>query len=255
MPLLDDAKTPRGLRLYAIGDVHGCLDELLAVHDEIRRDLEAYPATDWRIIHLGDYVDRGPDSRGVIETLVATVRDRRTYALLGNHDQYFIDFLRDPGTPNFDHWLGLGGVETIVSYEGWFDPRLRDDLAARRTLREHLLEALPTTHIRFLSTLPHLLHFGDFTFVHAGVRPGVPLDRQSEHDLIWIREPFLTSTVDLGAVIVHGHTPADRIDVRPNRIGVDTGAVFGGPLSCLVLEGQERFALTHRGRELLEDVG
>ncbi|MEM9044573.1 MAG: metallophosphoesterase family protein [Pseudomonadota bacterium] len=251
MPLLKDAKTPHGLRLYAIGDVHGCLEELMAVHDDIRQDLEAHPAIDWRIIHLGDYVDRGPDSPGVITALVEMVRDRRTYALLGNHDQYLTNFLSHPETSSFERWIAWGGVETIEAYEGWFDPRLREDRAARRTLREHLLEALPSSHISFLSTLPHMLHFGDFTFVHAGVRPGVPLDAQSEDDLIWIREPFLSSNQDLGAVIVHGHTPVDRIEVRPNRIGIDTGAVFGGPLSCLVLEGRDRFVLTHRGREPL----
>ncbi|MEM1277377.1 MAG: metallophosphoesterase family protein [Pseudomonadota bacterium] len=252
MPFLADARTPPGLRLYAIGDVHGCLDALLDMHEAIRQDLVAYPAKDWRIIHLGDYIDRGPDRPGVISALVELVRDRRTYAVLGNHDQFLIDFLNDPGAPSFASWIAIGGAETIEAYKGWFDLRLSDDLTARRVLRAHLLEVLPSAHIRFLSTLPHMLHFGDFTFVHAGVRPGIPLDQQSEEDLIWIREPFLSSKQDLGAVIVHGHTPSDRVVVRANRIGVDTGAVFGGVLSCVVLEDDQRYQLTIQGREPLD---
>ncbi|MEM0945256.1 MAG: hypothetical protein AAGI70_15070, partial [Pseudomonadota bacterium] len=111
--------------------------------------------------------------------------------------------------------------------------------------------ALPQEHVNFLTTLPYMLRFGDYVFAHAGVRPGIRLTEQSPQDLIWIREPFLSSEADFGAIIVHGHTPASRVEVRPNRIGIDTGAVFGGPLTCLVLEGDRREILTARGRQTL----
>ncbi len=252
MPTFEDARTPAGLRLYAIGDIHGCLDELLAVHERIRADLRDRPCPDWRIIHLGDYVDRGPRIKEVVEELVRLVRDRKTYALLGNHDQWFLDFLADPATDGFSSWTTYGGAETIGAYGGALDSRLSYDVMARHALRETLLESVPETHLRFLSTLPHSLRFGSYFFVHAGVRPGVPLDDQSTRDLIWIREPFLSSNRDLGAVVVHGHTVVLNVVARPNRIGIDTGAVHGGTLTCLVLEENNKMLLGSNGPERLE---
>ncbi|MEM7668178.1 MAG: metallophosphoesterase [Pseudomonadota bacterium] len=247
MPLLSDAKIPDGLRIYAIGDVHGCRKQLATVHTRIRADLRDRPCTDWRIVHLGDYVDRGPDIPGVIEDLVELVRDRRTYALLGNHDQWFVDFLSDPGSEGFGAWTTYGGITTIEAYGGSVEAVISGGVAGRRALRSLLLDAVPEDHLRFLSTLPHILRFGDFVFVHAGVRPGVAIGQQSVRDMIWIREPFLSSTEDLGAVVVHGHTVVPHVVVRSNRIGIDTGAVHGGELSCLVLEGRTQALLREDG--------
>lgn len=252
MPTFEDARTPAGLRIYAIGDIHGCLDELLAVHERIRADLRDRPCVDWRIIHLGDYVDRGPDIKGVVSELIRLVQDRKTYALLGNHDQWFIEFLVDPATDGFNAWTTYGGAETIKAYGGSLNSEVTDDLMGRQALRETLLNSVPEAHLRFLSTLPHSLRFGSYLFVHAGVRPGVPLDRQSTHDLIWIREPFLSSTRDLGAVVVHGHTVVLNVVAKANRIGIDTGAVHGGTLSCLVLQEDEKMLLGADGPERLD---
>lgn len=252
MSTFEDARTPPGLRIYAIGDIHGCRHELLEVHDRIRGDLRDRPCADWRIVHLGDYVDRGPDIKGVVSELIRLVQDRKTYALLGNHDQWFMDFLVDPATDGFLSWTTYGGAETIQAYGGSLDAGFTDDLTGRHALRETLLQSVPEEHLRFLSTLPHSLRFGSYFFVHAGVRPGVPLDRQSIHDLIWIREPFLSSSDDLGAVIVHGHTVVLNVVARSNRIGIDTGAVHGGTLSCLVLEDDEKMLLNADGPERLE---
>lgn len=255
MPFLSEAKIPDGLRIYAIGDVHGCREQLAGLHRRIREDLRGRPCDDWRIVHVGDYVDRGPDIRGVIEDLIELVRDRRTYALLGNHDQWFVDFLSDPACREFGSWITYGGIQTIEAYGGWVDPQMIEDPAARTALRATLLEHVPEDHLRFLSTLPHILRFGDYVFVHAGLRPGIAIERQSVRDMIWIREPFLSSPVDFGAVVVHGHTVMRQVDVRPNRIGIDTGAVRGGELSCLVLEGRQQALLSEDGLTALSIGG
>ncbi|MEM6934395.1 MAG: metallophosphoesterase family protein [Pseudomonadota bacterium] len=234
---------PDGLRIYAIGDVHGCRDALSEVHECIRADLHHRPCGDWRIVHLGDYVDRGPDIPGVVEDLIGLVRDRRTYALLGNHDQWFVDFLSNAATEGFIGWTTYGGIKTIEAYGGSVEAVIGGGLSARQALRSLLLDAVPEEHIKFMTTLPHILRFGDFIFVHAGIRPGIPIEKQSVQDMIWIREPFLSSTEDLGAIVVHGHTVVRQVEVRPNRIGIDTGAVHGGELTCLVLEGQRQALL------------
>ncbi|MBY8976322.1 serine/threonine protein phosphatase [Rhodobacteraceae bacterium NNCM2] len=251
MPFLDEASVPPGLRIYAIGDVHGCRDELAEIHGRIRADLAARPCPDWRIIHLGDYVDRGPDIKGVISDLVRQVRDRRSYALLGNHDHMFVEFLGDAASASFLSWITYGGVATIEAYGAVFEPGIDEDIVRRRALREELLSLVPEDHLRFLSTLPHSLRFGDFLFVHAGIRPGVPIDRQSVKDMIWIRDPFLSSTGDLGAVVVHGHTVGLEVVVRDNRIGIDTGAVHGGHMTCLILEQDQKMLLNASGPEPL----
>lgn len=232
--------TPRGLRIYAIGDIHGCADKIAEVHARIDADLAARPAEDWRLVHVGDYIDRGPDSSGVVARLIDRARDSRTYCLRGNHEQYIIDFAGDAQTPDLEAWLRYGGVETLGSY----------GIAAQgapEAMREAMLAAVPAPHLRFLTALPHMVRIGGYVFVHAGVRPGVALDAQVPRDLIWIREPFLSSRSDHGAVVVHGHTPGARVEDHGNRIGIDTGAVFGGPLSCLVLEGTARALLAADG--------
>jgi serine/threonine protein phosphatase 1 len=234
---LGEARTPEGLRLYAVGDIHGCDDLIDAVHRKIEADLAERPAPGYRLIHLGDYVDRGPASKAVVERLRRlSEEDGRVICLRGNHEQLLLDFLADPAGsgPNF---LGNGGLTTLESYglapAHWFGNRQLVEMSDR------LAEVMPPAHRAFLEGLPRSVHFGDFFFCHAGVRPGIPLERQSGDDLIWIRETFLRSETDFGAVVVHGHTPAPEPEIRPNRINIDTGAVFSGRLTAIAIEGSE----------------
>ena len=237
---LGQASTPAGMRIYAIGDVHG-MDRLLAeTHAKIAADLAARPSPDHRIVHVGDYVDRGPDSAGVIERLAGLqARDPRVVCLLGNHDELMRAFLADPERGGAD-WLTNGARATLRSYG--IDATGALTAAEFRRLGDQLTAALPDHHRAFLDGLRLSARAGDFFFCHAGIRPGVPLDEQTPEDLIWIREPFLTSRRDHGVVVVHGHTPVRAPEVRPNRIDVDTGAVYGGVLTVLALEeAQYRF--------------
>jgi serine/threonine protein phosphatase 1 len=228
------------MRLYGIGDVHGC-DELLAeIHARINRDLAARGIADYRIIHVGDYVDRGPDSRAVIERLARMCdADPRVLCLRGNHDDLLVDLVEGvPGAA--DTFLANGGEATLGSY-GVRLSLLSSLLGSHAGMGARLREAMPAHHRDFLSTLALSARFGDFFFCHAGIRPGVALEDQVKDDLIWIREGFLDCSADLGVVVVHGHTPTRdrRPDVRANRIDIDTGAVFGGPLTCVAIEGSE----------------
>jgi serine/threonine protein phosphatase 1 len=230
---LTDAAGPAGMRIYAIGDVHGRLDllrEMLArIREEIRRDAP----DDWRILHVGDYVDRGPDSKGVIEFLLEAIRaDSRHIALAGNHDVGLLEFLADPNAESL--FAGHGGRQTARSYGLDVD---FSSQALARAAGAKLAAAMPREHVGFLSTLPRSIFFGDFFFCHAGVRPGVPLDRQSPEDLIWIRKPFLDSPLLHEKVIVHGHTPSNEPEIMPNRVNVDTGAFATGVLTALSIDG------------------
>jgi serine/threonine protein phosphatase 1 len=236
--LVGDASMPDGLRVYAIGDVHGCDEALAAVHGRIADDLAARPVADHRIVHVGDYEDRGPASAAAIERLAAMVaRDARVACLRGNHDQMLLDFMAEPDA----HGAGFlvnGGKATLRAY----GVSLRSANYAR--LGAELAAAMPEAHRRFLEALPLSLGIGDYFFCHAGIRPGVALAAQTARDLLWIRGEFLEDTRDHGAVIVHGHTVTEtmRPEIHPNRIAIDTGAYAGGPLTCLVLEGRaQRF--------------
>jgi serine/threonine protein phosphatase 1 len=223
---------PEGTRVYAVGDIHGCaglLDQLTA-----RIVDDAWTATGPRwLVYLGDYVDRGPDSRGVIDRLLAPPAGFSCSYLRGNHDQVVLDFLDDPSV--FRTWREFGARETLMSY-GVLPPRF-DDTEAYAEASAALRQALPPDHLAFLSRLEPSLELGGYFFTHAGVRPGIPLARQSVEDLMWIREDFLGSRADFGAVVVHGHTPMVRPQRTANRIGVDTGAYATGRLTAVVLEG------------------
>jgi len=220
------ATLPEGLRVYAVGDIHGCAAKLDALHALMAEDAAAAAEPRKAIVYLGDYVDRGPDSRGVVDRLAGPPPfEAETVRLLGNHEALMLAALDDPGDVRAAAvWLMKGGGAALASWGA--DPEAPQEAWAA---------ALPPAHLALLRGLARSARFGGYFFAHAGVRPGVRLDRQDPDDLIWIREPFLSSTADHGAVVVHGHTPAEAVVVRKNRIGLDTGAVYGGRLSCAVL--------------------
>lgn len=238
-----DARGPEGMRLYAIGDVHGRLDLLAAMHARIWDEIERDRPTDWRIIHVGDYVDRGPDSKGVLDFLVAgSARDERVMALKGNHDQGFQDFL--DGNARSHLFVDFGGETTCRSYG--VAPDFSSQAALRAT-RTKLAKAMPHDHRVFLESLATSLEFGDFFFCHAGIQPGVPLDRQDPDDLMWIRNAFLKWPGLHPKIIVHGHTPQNEADVLANRVNVDTLAYASGVLTALVVDGGEKRILEVTG--------
>ena len=229
------ARLPDGLRVYAVGDVHGRLDLLQRLEAQIAAEAQAAPRNlEIELVYLGDYVDRGPDSRGVIELLASTssARVRRRF-LCGNHDQWFRDCAN--GTCAED-WLANGGDTTLRSY-GVELAAGRPFERATAPMAQALRDRLPRRHRIFLDRLDLIVRHGDYVFCHAGVSPGRPLDRQSAYDLLWTREPFLSHHGELEAVIVHGHTVSRDPVVRTHRIGVDTGAVWTGRLTAAVLEG------------------
>ncbi|MGF1445714.1 MAG: metallophosphoesterase family protein [Pikeienuella sp.] len=256
MVMLSDAGLPDGLRIYAIGDVHGCLDQLEAVARSVRSDLLARPVDDWRVVLLGDYIDRGADSLGVLRWLSGAGHALRLHPLLGNHDAMLLDALASPDPTTLLNWLVSGGRATLESC-GIGEPEIAaaSAEAGRQHLRMRLAEVLGPELHAWLRKLPLSARFGDYLFVHAGVRPRVALDAQAAEDLLWIRGEFLTSQEDLGAVVVHGHSPRPEIELRPNRIAIDTGAVFGGRLSCLILEGHSRARLEPDGPVPLDAAG
>ena len=218
-------------RIYAIGDIHGCLDLLERAIDAINRDIdENGPAA--LTVTLGDYIDRGPASFGVIERLAANPFPTPHVALRGNHEQHFERFLSEP--PIAEHWRRNGGIETLHSY----GVPVADVMIGRNydVAAEALAQALPAAHREFLRNLKTSHEVGRYFFCHAGVRPGIPIAQQSEDDLMWIRHEFLSSTEDFGKIVVHGHTPVAEPEVRANRINIDTGAYATGRLTCVALD-------------------
>jgi serine/threonine protein phosphatase 1 len=206
------------------------------------------------VIHVGDLVDRGPDCRGVIDFLIDGLAEGADWVVLkGNHDRMFARFLRDPHEPEPGlradlGWLHpkLGGPATLASYGVV-------NAADRPVAKVHAdaVAAVPQSHVHFLTALPTLHQAGGCAFVHAGIRPGVALAAQTETDLVWIREPFLTDPVSHGPLIVHGHTAIDHATHYGNRLNLDSGAAYGGPLSAVVIEGREAALLTPQGRHKL----
>ncbi len=233
------AATPADTRVYAIGDIHGQLDQLRSLERAIQADAETAAATRRVLVYLGDYVDRGQDSAGVVAQLAAGPPPGfEAVYLKGNHEALLLDFLADPDSGVT--WLMNGGDTTLASYGIDIDEEPPGGEARLSFLARRFAEALPPAHRRFLEALAVRHAEGDYLFVHAGVRPGVDLESQDPEDLIWIRYPFLQSGADFGKVVVHGHTPGPEPVERDNRIGIDTGAVYGGRLTALVLDGTER---------------
>jgi len=230
---------PKGQLLYAVGDIHGRLDLLRDLLQLIEDDAHARSDASRRtLVFLGDYVDRGPDSGGVVTDLLArSFEGFDRHFLKGNHEAILLNFLDDP--LHLDHWLMNGGQATMDSY-GVDTLALADARARPEEWRKAFAAALPDAHLRFFRTLKLSVTIGDYLFVHAGVRPGVPLAAQSEDDLVWIRNPFLDHAGSFGKIVVHGHTPALLPVIRPNRIGIDTGAVFSDRLTALRLEDRAR---------------
>ncbi len=222
--------------MYVIGDVHGCLERLVSLHFQIAADLAARPVPYSALIHLGDYVDRGPDSAGVLWLLAGAVKPPVTQRvdLKGNHEFMMLDALGG-GRLAAGHWLDNGGDATLESYHIGI---------ADQTHPELWRAAVPDLHLEWLHRLDLMHREGNYLFVHAGIRPGVPLRSQVPDDLMWIREPFLSDRQPRDVVVVHGHTPRPQPEVFENRIGIDTGAAMGGRLTCLVLEGEEMRFLT-----------
>jgi serine/threonine protein phosphatase 1 len=233
-----------GRRLYGIGDIHGRLDLLEELHEMIREDSAGFDGSK-TVIYLGDYIDRGAQSRQVLDLLIAqTLEGFDTVYLMGNHEQSILDFLQHPRATTA--WLTYGGQVTLLSYGvGQGRMVMTQDL---EQIRDELEEKIPQSHLDFLRAC-RLFHIeGGYCFVHAGIRPEVPLQEQAAEDLLWIRDEFTRSRVRHEHVVVHGHSITDEVEWRPNRIGIDTGAYQSGLLTALVLEEQDqRLLQTGRG--------
>ncbi|ABS69005.1 metallophosphoesterase [Xanthobacter versatilis] len=229
-------RLPPNKRVYAVGDIHGHLDLLKRLQAAIDEDMLVHPGVDCIEVYLGDYVDRGPQSAAVIDALIERQASRKAVCISGNHEAVMIDALLSRET--FARWLKMGGLETVFSYVGH-----------RRNLDENTLwslwrAAVSSAHLAFLKRLSSHFVCGDYLFVHAGLRPGIPLEEQSREDMMWIRREFLDCPDWLGHCVVHGHTPTKVPEVLPNRINIDTGAYASGHLTCLVLEGADCFHIT-----------
>lgn len=234
---------PAGERIYAIGDIHGRVDLFEALLDMIEADSAVRGPARVGIVLLGDLVDRGPDSARVVERALGLgSRFESVEALIGNHEATMLSVLR--GHPDWlDDWLAFGGWQTLLSY-GVSSALLA--IGAHADAAEIIAaaqRAVPEAHLAWLESLPYQCRHGDYLFAHAGIRPGIAFEAQQPRDLLWIREEFLDSRVDHGAVVVHGHSISADVEERPNRIGIDTGAFNTGMLTALGLEGEERWYL------------
>ena len=240
------ASAPEGVRLYAIGDIHGRLDLLESMLGEIERDQTGRDGRPVTLIFLGDYIDRGPDSKGVVSRLIRGFSHNYTPVFIkGNHEALLLSFLDDPSTGRA--WVRSGGDDTLLSY-GLSLETIRlacwDGSNRMAETCRQFRAMLPEDHLHFYANLKLYCRFGDYFFTHAGVRPKVPLDRQSEEDLLWIRKEFLASTEDFGAIVVHGHTPNREPQEQRNRIGLDTYAVRTGKLTACGFEDSKRWFLS-----------
>lgn len=233
---------PEGERVYAVGDIHGrsdCLDTLMA---RVVADDKARPPVRTTLVFLGDLTDRGPDSRGVVERLMAIDEVATCVFLMGNHEEMLIDaWDGDISATRLFH--RVGGRETMLSYgmdAGFYDE------ADSETLATLIGQTIPVSHVDFLRTFRNVYTLGDYIFVHAGIRPGVPIDEQDPADLRWIRRAFLEDTREHGGLVIHGHSITESVDEHPNRIGIDTGAYASGRLTAVGIEGSDRWYLSSK---------
>jgi serine/threonine protein phosphatase 1 len=229
-----------GYRAYGVGDVHGRLDLLDQLLAKIEADIAARPRSQNMVVFLGDLIDRGPHSAGVVERLRTWASEDATAIFLcGNHEEILLRVLAGEPAVLAD-WMRFGGAECLASYG------LSPAALARMDEADALAEikaAIPAEHQEFLATFADTFRFGDYLFVHAGIRPGIEVTAQSKKDLRWIREPFLDDATDHGFVVVHGHTISASVEERANRIGVDTGAYGSGRLTAVAIEGAQRWYL------------
>ena len=234
----------RGHRAYVVGDIHGRVDLLEHLLAKIHADLQRRPARKTLVVFVGDLIDRGPSSAQVIERLRCYRRDGvQPVFLLGNHEEVLLRIIAGDSSV-VDSWLQFGGLQCLQSY-GVKLAQLRGRSAEE--VVEIVRKVVPNEHVEFLDTFVDSCRFGDYLFVHAGIRPGVDVDQQSQADLRWIRDPFLFDESDHGFVVVHGHTISEEVDERPNRIGIDTGAYRSGILTALAIEGGDRWLIDTRG--------
>lgn len=233
------------MRVYAVGDIHGHLDKLRLAHARIAADRRRTGDHVAPVVHVGDLVDRGPDSRGVIEYLMRGQQAGARWTVLkGNHDRMFAGYLddprhRDPGLRSVYSYFhpAIGGNATLASYG--VEAQEGDEVEAHA----EAVARVPEAHRRFLRTLPLFRRLGEVILVHAGIRPGVPLDRQSEDDLVWIRAPFLDFEGDHGALVVHGHTAIPQATHYGNRVNIDSRGGYDGPVTAVVIEGRAVWVL------------
>jgi serine/threonine protein phosphatase 1 len=249
------APNTEGRLVYAVGDVHGRLDLLGPLLQDIAQDAVAADLTTSRplLVFLGDYVDRGPDSKGVVDLILQmqTWQKFEVRALKGNHEEALLQFL---GEPSFGQtWMEHGGAATLVSY-GVQPPAQRTDAEAWKPVRDAFAEALPAVHRAFYENLELMITVGDYAFVHAGVRPGISLENQSERDLLWIRQEFLAERGRFEKIIVHGHTPMEAPQLTPTRLGVDTGAYATGVLTAVRLEGEDQQVMQAKAKRPVHAV-
>jgi serine/threonine protein phosphatase 1 len=231
---------PAGKRVYAIGDVHGRLDLFDELVETIRRDNQDRPEADVDLILLGDLIDRGPDSRAVVERAREGVSWAKTIALKGNHEDILLEVL-DGNRSSLESWLRFGGEATLLS---WGVPIETIQNGTLDDIVEAVRSAITPTERAWLGRMRSHVRIGGYYFVHAGIRPGISFDKQCDDDRLWIREDFLESRKNHGAMIVHGHSIHETVEERPNRIGLDTGAYATGKLTAIGLEGASRWFLS-----------
>lgn len=227
------AVLPPGVRIYAIGDIHGRADLLRTLLGKVDADRESRPVERTITVFLGDYIDRGPSSKDVLDILLDYRASFETVFLKGNHEKFAVDFLKNPSV--IESWRSCGGFETLLSYG--LKPSLSSSADEKLKLSRELAECMPAEHLSFLMSLQLYFQCGEFLFVHAGIRPKVRLRDQDEKDLLWIRNAFLEYEKPFELFVVHGHTPVHAPDMQSNRLNIDTGAFATGRLTCVAIEG------------------
>lgn len=241
-PAKPRAAVPEGQRVYAVGDIHGRRDLFEQLIARIEADDAARSAAETTIILLGDLIDRGPDSAGVVDAARSWAERRRVRAIAGNHEEMLLKSFGQLET--LRHYLRYGGRETVLSYP---ISRSLYERMSHQELQAFLPELIPAEHIAYFEGMEDRIAIGDYLFVHAGIRPGIPIEDQKVSDTRWIRETFIDDSRDHGVVVVHGHTISGQVEEKPNRIGIDTGAFMSGRLTALGLEGTARWYLTASG--------